>query len=80
MIIYLEESLKFLKRTRNSKLNGMILSKDVTNDFTTGSGRFQTSTALVTNNIFVSGSHQLLLLNYYPYIARFLAPHQREVN
>ena len=25
------------------------------------------------------GSHQLLLLNYYPYIARFLAPHQREV-
>jgi hypothetical protein len=29
---------------------------------------------------FDSGSHQLLLLNYYPYIARFLAPHQREVN
>lgn len=25
------------------------------------------------------GTHQLLLLNYYPYIARFLAPHQREV-
>jgi len=25
------------------------------------------------------GTHQLILLNYYPYIARFLAPHQREV-
>jgi len=25
------------------------------------------------------GSHQLILLNFYPYIARFLAPHQREV-
>jgi len=25
------------------------------------------------------GTHQLLLLNFYPYIARFLAPHQREV-
>jgi len=25
------------------------------------------------------GSHQLIILNYYPYIARFLAPHQREV-
>ena len=25
------------------------------------------------------GTHQLIILNYYPYIARFLAPHQREV-
>merc|ERR1712106_1034592 len=25
------------------------------------------------------GTHQLILLNYYPYIARFIAPHQREV-
>eukprot|EP00092_Neocalanus_flemingeri_P019099 GFUD01020689.1.p1 GENE.GFUD01020689.1~~GFUD01020689.1.p1 ORF type:complete len:677 (-),score=233.24 GFUD01020689.1:31-2061(-) len=25
------------------------------------------------------GTHQLILLNYYPYISRFLAPHQREV-
>merc|ERR1719209_1443215 len=25
------------------------------------------------------GTHQLILLNYYPYIARFLAPRQREV-
>jgi hypothetical protein len=58
----------------------MILSKDVIFDFTTGSGRSRLVAALVTNNIFGSGSHQLLLLNYYPYIARFLAPHQREVN
>ncbi len=25
------------------------------------------------------GTHELILLNYYPYIARFLQPHQREV-
>jgi len=25
------------------------------------------------------GTHQLIILNYYPYISRFLAPHQREV-
>ena len=25
------------------------------------------------------GTHQLILLNYYPYVARFLTPHQREV-
>eukprot|EP00090_Calanus_glacialis_P032058 TRINITY_DN53199_c0_g1_i1.p1 TRINITY_DN53199_c0_g1~~TRINITY_DN53199_c0_g1_i1.p1 ORF type:complete len:677 (-),score=263.06 TRINITY_DN53199_c0_g1_i1:77-2107(-) len=25
------------------------------------------------------GTHQLIILNYYPYIARFIAPHQREV-
>jgi len=25
------------------------------------------------------GTHQLFVLNFYPYIARFLAPHQREV-
>merc|ERR1712106_1228858 len=25
------------------------------------------------------GTHQLVLLNFYPYISRFLAPHQREV-
>ena len=25
------------------------------------------------------GTHQLILLNFYPYIARFLSPHQREV-
>jgi protein SDA1 len=25
------------------------------------------------------GTHQLIILNFYPYIARFLAPHQREV-
>jgi hypothetical protein len=25
------------------------------------------------------GTHELILLNYYSYIARFLTPHQREV-
>ena len=25
------------------------------------------------------GTHQLILLNYYPYVARFITPHQREV-
>ena len=25
------------------------------------------------------GTHQLLLLNFHPYVARFLTPHQREV-
>ena len=25
------------------------------------------------------GTHQIILLNYYPYVARFLTPHQREV-
>jgi hypothetical protein len=60
------------------------------NDITTWSGRSKlvqrtgkvlSSYRYPTKNIFrVSGSHQLLLLNYYPYIARFLAPHQREVD
>ena len=27
----------------------------------------------------LAGTHQLIILNFYPYIARFLAPHQREV-
>jgi hypothetical protein len=43
----------------------------------TGTVRY--SIVLVKKNFIFSGSHQLLLLNYYPYIARFLAPHQREV-
>ena len=25
------------------------------------------------------GTHELFVLNYYPYLARFLSPHQREV-
>ena len=25
------------------------------------------------------GTHELILLNYYPYVARFITPHQREV-
>ena len=30
-------------------------------------------------NLINLGTHELQLLNFYPYIARFLTPHQREV-
>lgn len=41
--------------------------------------RFEVKVMLLDLVSRLIGTHQLILLNYYPYIARFLAPHQREV-
>jgi len=41
--------------------------------------RFEVKVMLLDLVSRLIGTHQLILLNYYPYIARFIAPHQREV-
>jgi len=41
--------------------------------------RFEVKVMLLDLVSRLIGTHQLILLNYYSYIARFLAPHQREV-
>ena len=41
--------------------------------------RFEVKVMLLELVSRLMGTHQLLLLNFHPYIARFLTPHQREV-
>lgn len=45
-----------------------------------GSGeKFETRMALMTLVSRVIGVHKLLLLNFYPFMQRYLQPHQRDV-
>ena len=41
--------------------------------------RFEVKLMLLELVSRLMGTHQLLLLNFHPYVARFLTPHQREV-